>query len=105
MHGMHSAVEAQSKRKKYLERNRIAAHKCRRKKSEEVRSLQEKLSAMETKKKDLTLELAQVKDELDSLQSLVNHTHVIIIRDMEPRGAKCRIKDKFYNCAPRSPNL
>jgi hypothetical protein len=66
-----TAVEAEEKRKSYLERNRIAASKCRRRKSEQVASLRQKEIALETANARMKLEHTQLKDEVDKLKVLV----------------------------------
>jgi hypothetical protein len=66
-----SAVETEERRKRHLERNRIAARKVRRKKSEELHSLQEKKDALERANMWLKLERTQMKQEADSLKVLI----------------------------------
>jgi hypothetical protein len=66
-----SAVEGDEKRKKCLERNRLAASKCRQKKREQVNSLKERETVLEELNTQLKLEWAQVKDEVDKLKVLL----------------------------------
>jgi len=59
------------KRTKRLERNRIAAKKCRRKRSEQMASLREKEAALEMVNMRMRLECTQIKDEVNKLKVFV----------------------------------
>ncbi|KIN00695.1 hypothetical protein OIDMADRAFT_146088 [Oidiodendron maius Zn] len=69
-----SPVEKEGKRVAYLERNRVAASKCRKKKAEQVSYLRESENTLVKANRRLKLELAQVKDEVDMLRDLLT-TH------------------------------
>jgi hypothetical protein len=66
-----AAVEAEEKRRTSLERNRVAANKCRKRKSEQVASLQEKEVALERENTRMKLQRAQIKDEIGNLKDMV----------------------------------
>lgn len=61
----------EQKRTKRLERNRIAAKKCRKKRSEQVASLREKEAALEMVNMRMRLECTQIKDEVNKLKVFV----------------------------------
>ena len=69
-----SPIGKEEKRIAYLERNRVAASKCRKKKAEQVSFLRESENALVKANRRLKLELAQVKDEVDMLRDLLT-TH------------------------------
>lgn len=66
-----SPDQTKKRREEYLERNRIAANKCRRKKSLEIASLQEKEIALQKVNEGIKAEWAQIKDEVAKLRVLV----------------------------------
>jgi hypothetical protein len=66
-----SPDQTKKRREEYLERNRIAAIKCRRKKSLEIASLQDKEIALQKVNEGIKAEWAQIKDEVAKLRVLV----------------------------------
>jgi hypothetical protein len=64
-------AEEAAKRQKFLERNRVAAGKCRQKNRKRVGDIQAKLAALETENAILQLELRNTRDEVDGLRKLV----------------------------------
>jgi len=66
-----SPVELEQKREKALERNRIAASKCRKRKSQQLNSLQERENILESINAGLKSDMARVSEELNSLKTLL----------------------------------
>jgi hypothetical protein len=64
-------AEEAAKRKKFLERNRVAAGKCREKNRNRVGDIKAKLAALETENAILQLELRNTRDKVDGLRKLV----------------------------------
>ncbi|KAK5994015.1 Transcription factor atf21 [Cladobotryum mycophilum] len=67
--GRQSAKKSESQRSKNLERNRIAASKCRQKKKEWVQELEETKSGMEQRHTSLRLEYLQLLDEVTRIKN------------------------------------
>jgi len=66
-----SEKEQASKRVAFLERNRLAADKCRTKKKEWTSRLEEDVSVAQTQNRNLKMEHLGLMQELDELKSLV----------------------------------
>jgi len=64
-------AEEQAKRTKFLERNRLAANKCRRKKKRQADHLKEKKTTLEAENKLLKLQLGETRDEVNTLQNII----------------------------------
>ncbi|KAI1375170.1 hypothetical protein F4677DRAFT_142811 [Hypoxylon crocopeplum] len=63
-----------SRRDKFLERNRVAATKCRQKKKEWVSDLEETRFGLESQNKDLHMEYSNLRDEITHIKSqLMDH--------------------------------
>ncbi|ORX89666.1 hypothetical protein K493DRAFT_318533 [Basidiobolus meristosporus CBS 931.73] len=64
----------EEKRRRFLERNRVAASKCRQKKKMWVKELEQKSEEITTRNKELQLMVSQLKEELLQLKSqLLGH--------------------------------
>lgn len=69
--GQTSPVEIKQKRERALERNRIAASKCRKRKAQQLDSLQEREIILQAINTGLKSDKARVSEELNSLKSLL----------------------------------
>ena len=69
--GESDGPSARAKRERFLERNRIAASKCRQKKKEHTQQLQSKYARLAEKKEDLLAEISHLRGEILHLKNEV----------------------------------
>ncbi|KAI9267469.1 hypothetical protein BY458DRAFT_511907 [Sporodiniella umbellata] len=74
-----STEEYDTKRKNFLERNRIAALKCRQRKKQWLQNLQAKVEYLTTDNEQYTMEMAMLREELIHLKTvLIRHKDCLI---------------------------
>ncbi|PKS07597.1 hypothetical protein jhhlp_006203 [Lomentospora prolificans] len=70
-HGSKSKMTDEEKRRNFLERNRVAALKCRQRKKQWLASLQSKVELFSNENEALTAQIAQLREEVVNLKTLL----------------------------------
>jgi len=69
--GSKSKMTDEEKRKNFLERNRVAALKCRQRKKQWLANLQSKVEMFSTENETLTQQITQLREEVVNLKTLL----------------------------------
>ncbi|KAK2471342.1 hypothetical protein H9L39_17573 [Fusarium oxysporum f. sp. albedinis] len=96
--GSMSKMTDEEKRKNFLERNRVAAYKCRQKKKRLLTNLQTKVELFNTENDALTAQITHLREEMVNLKTLLfAHKDCPITHQQELHGASMSQVIKPFN--------